>query len=204
MGVGRNEGIIVAKPAKNTQKWANSTALIVIDVQKGFDDVEYWGPRNNPDCENNVARLIAAWREQGWPIVFVRHNSTNPSSPLAASSSGNAFKDVLSGDPDLLITKTVHSAFYGDVDLDAWLTEHEIAGVAICGIQTNMCCETTARMASDLGYDMMFVIDATHTFDLATSTRKVHMAREISRFTALTLEADFGTVIRTSELVEST
>ena len=91
----------------------------------------------------------------------------------------------------------------GDVDLDEWLTKNEISGVAVCGIQTNMCCETTARMASDLGYEMIFVIDATHTFDIATSTRQVHMAREISRFTALTLEADFGTIMRTSELVDS-
>ena len=189
--------------ANGSLKWAGSTALIVVDVQKGFDDEEYWGSRNNPECEANVARLIAAWREQGWPIVYVRHSSTTPSSPLVASSPGFAFKDVVSGDPDLLITKTVHSAFYGDVDLDAWLSEHEISGAAICGIQTNMCCETTARMASDLGYDMIFVVDATHTFDLQTSSRKVHMAREISRFTALTLEADFGTVMRTSELVES-
>ena len=186
-----------------TSKWADSTALIVVDVQKGFDDEEYWGPRNNPECEDNVERLIAAWREQDWPIVFVRHSSTQPSSPLAPSSPGFAFKDIITGEPDLLITKTVHSAFYGDVDLDAWLIEHEISGVAVCGIQTNMCCETTARMASDLGYELIFVIDATHTFDLATSTRQVHMAREISRFTALTLEADFGNVMRTAELVES-
>ena len=193
----------MADEASDTSKWANSTALIVVDVQKGFDDEEFWGPRNNPECEDNVERLIAAWREQDWPIVFVRHSSTHPSSPLAPSSPGYAFKDMITGEPDLLITKTVHSAFYGDVDLDAWLTEHEISGVAVCGIQTNMCCETTARMASDLGYEMIFVIDATHTFDLATSTRKVHMARQISRFTALTLEADFGNVMRTAELVES-
>jgi nicotinamidase-related amidase len=203
MGVRRDEGVTVADRSSKNPKWVDSTALIIVDVQKGFDDEEYWGPRNNPECETNVARLITAWREQGWPIVFVRHSSTTPSSPLAPTSPGFAFKDVVSGEPDLLITKTVHSAFYGDVDLHAWLTEQGISGVAICGIQTNMCCETTARMASDLGYDMIFVIDATHTFDLVTSTRQVHRAREVSRYTVLTLEADFGTVMRTVELVEA-
>jgi nicotinamidase-related amidase len=203
MGVRRDEGVAVANRSSKSPKWADSTALIVIDVQKGFDNEEYWGSRNNPDCEANVGRLIAAWREHGWPIVFVQHSSTTPSSPLAPTSPGFAFKDVVSGKPDLLITKTVHSAFYGDVDLDAWLTEHEISGVAICGIQTNMCCETTARMASDLGYEMVFVVDATHTFDLVTSARQVHRARDVSRYTVLTLEADFGTVMRTAELVET-
>ncbi len=182
--------------------WNGSTALIVIDVQKGFDDGAFWGPRNNPDCEMNVFNLIKAWRDQQWPVVFVKHNSTKPSSPLAPGGKGNEFKDVITGDPDLLVTKSVHSAFYGDPDLDAWLKEHGITGVAICGIQTNMCCETTARMASDLGYDLLFVEDAMHTFDLTTPTKKVYRAREIARYTSLSIDADFGRVVRTSDLVD--
>jgi nicotinamidase-related amidase len=181
--------------------WTASTALIVVDVQKGFDDATYWGSRNNPDCEANIKLLIDAWRAQGWPIVYVRHDSSTPSSPLAPTGKGNQFKEILKGSPDLLVVKNVHSAFYGQPDLDAWLKEHRISGVAICGIQTNMCCETTARMASDLGYEMLFVADAMHTFDLATETKKVYRAREIARYTALTLEADFGKVVRTSDLV---
>jgi nicotinamidase-related amidase len=182
--------------------WNGSTALIVVDVQKGFDDTNHWGPRNNPDCESNVAALITAWRDQSWPIVFVRHDSTTTGSPLAAGTKGNQFKDVITGEPDLLVTKDVHSAFYGDPDLNAWLENHGITGVAICGIQTNMCCETTARMASDLGYDVLFVEDAMHTFDITTPTKKVYRAREISRYAALTFAADFGKVVRTLDLVE--
>lgn len=181
--------------------WNGSTALIVVDVQKGFDDASYWGPRNNPDCESNIEELIAAWRAQDWPIVFVRHDSKTPSSPLAASSKGNRFKEAIKGEPDLLVVKDVHTAFYGDPDLDAWLKEHGISGVAICGIQTNMCCESTARMASDLGYEVLFVADATHTFDIVTETKKVYRAREIARYTMLTIDAEFGKVVRTSDLV---
>lgn len=181
--------------------WVGSTALVVVDVQKGFDDQSYWGERNNPDCERNVAELIKGWRSHGWPIVYVRHDSQSPGSPLAPGSKGNAFKEVVSGKPDLLVVKDVHSAFYGMPDLDAWLKEHGIAGVAVCGIQTNMCCETTARMASDLGYEVLFVEDAMHTFDIVTKANKVYRAREIARYTAVTIEADFGRVVRTSDLV---
>ena len=150
-----------------------------------------------------MARLIAEWRDQTWPIVFVRHVSSNPASPLAPGKPGNAFKDVVCGDPDLLVTKSVHSAFLGEPDLHGWLNEHGVTGIAICGIQTNMCCETTARQASDLGYDMLFVEDATHTFDIITPNRKVYRAREIARYTSLTLAADFGRVVRTSDIFES-
>lgn len=182
--------------------WTDSTALVVVDMQKGFDDSVYWGERNNADCEPNVARLIAAWRQQGWPIVYVRHASTDPSSPLREGRPGFEFKDVVTGVPDLLITKSVHSAFHGEPDLNGWLREHGITGVAICGIQTNMCCETTARHASDLGYDMIFVLDATHTFDIMTPVHKVYRAREIARYTAVTLESGFGRVMSTNNLVE--
>ncbi len=195
MGRDHDPGVTVAD-------WNGSTALVVVDVQKGFDDSTYWGPRNNPDCEANVARLIDAWRDQGWPIVFVRHDSLTPSSPLAKGSPGNAFKSVITGDPDLLVVKNVHSAFYGSPDLDTWLRKHGITGVAIAGIQTNMCCETTARNAADLGYDVLFVEDATHTFDIVTPTHKVYRAREIARYSALTIGAGFGRVVRTLELVD--
>ena len=64
-----------------------------------------------------------------------------------------------------------------------------------------MCCETTARMASDLGYEMLFVADATHTFDIVTETHKVYRAREVAKYAQLTIDADFGRVVRTSDLV---
>jgi nicotinamidase-related amidase len=181
--------------------WSGTTALVVVDVQGGFDDAS-WGPRNNPECEANVARLIEMWRERDWPIVFVRHDSVAPGSPLRPGSPGNDFKGVVAGEPDLLVTKSVHSAFLGEPDLDAWLRRHEISGVAVCGIQTNMCCETTARQAGDLGYDMLFALDATHTFDIVAANGTVHAADAIAGYTALTLAADFGTVVSTTELID--
>ena len=182
--------------------WSGSTALIVVDVQKGFDDRATWGDRNNPECESNIAQLIGAWRDHTWPIVFVRHDSTTPGSPLAPGTPGTAFKDVVTGEPDLLISKSVHSAFKGTPDLATWLIEHGITGIAVCGIQTNMCCETTARDGSDLGFEMLFVLDATHTFDIMGANHQVYRAREIARYTALTLGADFGRVMMTAELLD--
>ena len=82
-------------------------------------------------------------------------------------------KEAVAGEPDLRIVKTVHSSFHGDVDLDVWLRERGIGAIAVCGIQTNFCCETTARIGSDLGYDVWFVLDATHTFDTAAPDGEV-------------------------------
>lgn len=176
-------------------------ALLVVDVQRGLDDTDYWGGRNNPACESNIAALLEAWRDAGRPVVFVRHDSVEPESPLAPGKPGNAFKDVVEGEPDLLVTKHVNSAFYGTPDLHAWLQGEGIEEVVICGITTNQCCETTARMAGNLGYRTLFALDATHAFDRPDLAGGVIPADEIARVTAANLEGEFATVVSTEALL---
>jgi nicotinamidase-related amidase len=167
-------------------------ALVVVDVQRAFDDAAAWGRRNNPDCEANVARLIAAWRAAGRPLVFVRHEFEDHD---------HAFKDVVTGEPDLLVTKQVNSAFYGTPDLDAWLRESGIGSIVLCGITTDHCVETTARMGDNLGYDVQFVLDATHTFDRTGPDGSVMTADELARATATSLHEEFATIVRTDDVV---
>ncbi|MFS0866478.1 cysteine hydrolase family protein [Microbacterium sp. 179-B 1A2 NHS] len=176
-------------------------ALVVVDVQAGFDDAAYWGPRNNPDCEQNIAALIGRWRDRGWPLVFVRHDSASPGSPLAPGTPGNDFAPVITGVPDLLVTKSVNSAFHGTPDLDAWLREEGVRQVVIAGITTNHCCETTARIAGNLGYDTYFALDATATFDRVGPDREVVPAATLTAVTAANLHGEFATVASTAELL---
>jgi len=179
----------------------SSTALLVVDVQSGFDD-PYWGRRNNPACEENISTLVAKWRDEERPVVFVRHDSIVPGSPLRPGQSGNDFKSAISGEPDLLVTKHVNSAFYGEPDLHNWLQARNITGVAIAGITTNQCCETTARMAGNLGYDTLFVLDATHTFDLTSIDGDTIPADDVARMTASNLHGgEFAEVVTTRDLV---
>ena len=177
----------------------DNTALIVIDVQQGFEDPT-WGKRNNPDSEANVARLIDAWRGHGRPVVFVRHDSVMENSPLRPGQPGNDFKPEVSGEPDLLVSKNVNSAFIGEPDLHAWLQDRSIGGLAICGIQTNLCCETTARMAGNLGYKTLFVLDATHTYNLTAPDGTELTADELTRVTAANLQGEFADVVATDDL----
>jgi nicotinamidase-related amidase len=172
-------------------------ALIVVDVQRGFDDAGYWGPRNNPACEDNIAALIAHARDREWPLVYVRHDSDEEQSPLRSGQPGNAFKDVVGGAPDVLISKHTNSCFYGDPDLHGWLSQRGISSLVICGITTNHCCETTARMAGNLGYDVRFVLDATHTFDRGDMT-----ADELAHATATNLNEEFAAVVSTQEVIK--
>lgn len=176
-------------------------ALVVIDVQRGFDDTAWWGRRDNPGCEDNIAALLTAWRDRHRPVVLVRHDSTDPSSPLHPDSAGNAFKDGVDGDHDLLVVKHVNSAFHGRPDLRAWLLERDLEGIVVAGITTNHCCETTARVGGNLGLRVFFALDATHTFDRAAPDGVVVGAEELARTTATNLHGEFATVVTTAHLL---
>ena len=134
--------------------------------------------------------------------MLVRHDSTEAGSPLAPDAAGHAFKPGIEGPHDLLVTKHVNSAFYGEPDLDAWLRSRGISSLVICGITTDHCCETTARMAGNLGYDVRFALDATHTFDRVGPDGSLVTADELARAAAASLHGEFARVVRTDDALE--
>src|SRR4051794_19774671 len=106
-------------------------ALVVVDAQTGFDD-PWWGPRNNPDCDANIVALVDAFAAGDRPIVYVRHHSRNPDSPLHPDNPGSALKPYLDRhQPALLVTKSVNSAFHGEPDLDSWLRAAGVDGLVV-------------------------------------------------------------------------
>ncbi|MEV8019001.1 cysteine hydrolase family protein [Streptomyces sp. NPDC086554] len=187
---------------------AENAALVVVDVQKGFEEEEYWGQRNNPGADGNIASLIDAWQATGRPVVFVRHDSPKPQSPLRAGYEGNDFKEYVEerrgkgAGAELFVTKAVNSAFYGTPDLDAWFRAEGISQFVVAGIQTNMCAETTARMGGNLGYEVLFALDATYTFDLEGPFGWRRGAEELAQASAVSLHGGgFARVVTTAEVV---
>lgn len=179
---------------------SNPKVLVVIDVQNGFKHPSM-PPSNNPACEANVKRLLNAWRQRQWPVVLVRHDSKSITSVLRPGQAGNELQPGIDGAKDLVVSKSVHSAFLGEPSLEAWLKAGGHSGIVICGIQTNYCCETTARMGNNLGYEVDFAIDATRTFDLTDLDGNVVTAAELSRITATNLNGEFARVLTTEALL---
>ena len=196
-----SEEIQPAAATNATPEGPTRSALVVVDVQEGFNDPS-WGQRNNPACEANIAALLAAWRRTGEPIVFVRHDSQSAGSPLLTGQPGNDLQPLLTGDPDLLVTKSVNSAFHGSPDLHAWLVAQGLSRIVVCGITTNHCCETTARVGGNLGLDVTFVIDATYTFDRTGPDGVTIDADTLSRVTATNLHDEFADVVSTDDVLE--
>ncbi len=193
---------------ENALNIAENAALVVVDVQKGFEEEGYWGARNNPEADDNIAALIDAWQATGRPVVFVRHDSPKPESPLRTGYVGNEFKEYVEqrrgkgGGGELFVSKSVNSAFYGTPDLDAWLRGAGVSQIVVAGIQTNMCAETTARMGGNLGYEVVFAYDATYTFDLVGPFGWRRSAEEIGRASAVSLHGGgFARVVLTGEVL---
>ena len=102
-------------------------ALILIDIQKAFDNLEYWGgQRNNLEAENNAGELLKLWRDNKLPIFHIKHCSSNLTSLLSETNEGNEFKDIVRPiDGETIIKKNVNSAFIG-TDLKERLDKEKI------------------------------------------------------------------------------
>lgn len=180
---------------------AKKPLLLVVDVQTGFRDVEYWGSPANPEVLTKTQQLVEFFRSKELPIAVVKHNSKNPNSPLHSGSPGNKLEPFLDGVREVVIQKSVNSAFYGSPDLQHWLTDRGYRRLIICGITTNFCCETTARMAGNLGYQVDFVLDATTAFDGKTPAGQAIPGTQIMQMTAANLHEEFARVINTADLL---
>ena len=180
----------------------NNAALLVIDVQKGFDDPS-WGIRNNHHAESNIALLLASWRGHDLPVIHIQHCSLEPDSPLRPDHLGNAFKDeALPIEGEMLFTKTVNSAFIG-TDLEAYLRNHEITSLVIVGLTTDHCVSTSTRMAGNLGFEVTLVSDATATFNRCDEGGVEYSAEEIHKIHLASLHREFCDVQCTQEILKS-
>jgi len=179
----------------------DDAVLVLVDVQKGFDDPA-WGRRNNPQAERNMAKLLELWRATGRPVVHFQHHSTRADSPLNPASPGNAIKEIVrpaSGEP--VFSKEAHSCFIG-TGLEDWLRERGHRTLVIVGLTTPHCVSTTARMAGDLGYRPYVVADATAAFETTGPDGKQHDAEEVHVLSLAALHEEFATVLGTEEILK--
>ncbi|OBW96302.1 isochorismatase [Gallibacterium salpingitidis] len=179
-------------------------ALILIDIQQGFDIPNYWGrERNNPMAEEQAALLLQQWRQKGYPIFHIQHSSQLATSCLHPSHAGHAFKPIVQPQAnETIIQKTVNSAFIG-TDLKQRLDEQNIKQLVIVGLTTDHCVSTTTRMAGNYGYQVFLVADATATFNRIGINGEDFSAELIHQTALASLNGEFAMVVTTAEMLAS-
>jgi nicotinamidase-related amidase len=173
---------------------ASERCLLLIDVQRAFDDPRD-GRRSTPDAERTIARLLAAWREAGWPVVHVHHASTEPDSPLRPDRPGYAVQPEarpLDGEP--VFVKHVNSAFIG-TELEAFLHDRAWRRLTVVGFTTDHCVSTTVRMAGNLGFDVELVADACASYARRAPDGTVVDAATVHRVQLASLDGEFCRVV---------
>ena len=183
---------------------SDKPALILVDIQKGFDNIGYWGGRrNNPQAEENTRELLWLWRDHHLPIFHIQHCSSDPKSLLHESNEGNNFKDLVKPiDNEPIIKKNVNSAFIG-TDLKEQLDNLNITKLVIVGFTTDHCISPTTRMAGNLGFDTFLVSDATATFNRKGLEGQNYPAELIHAVALASLNDEFARIVTTEFLIQN-
>lgn len=179
------------------------TALLLIDVQESFRARAYWNEAEARPFLSAVNRLVQGCAERSIPIVRVLHGDgpDTPDNPFSASSGRvRPLEGLADFDAALSFVKARHSALVG-TPLAVWLHQHGIRHLIVAGIRTEQCCETTTRHASDEGWTVDYVTEATLTFDMTTPAGERLSAAQIRERTETVLAGRFATIRRVEELV---
>ncbi len=186
-------------------RFDESTALLLIDVQTGVNVLEHWGGptgrRNNPDAEDRMRDLLGAFRTADLPVVFTRHDSREAESPLKLSlDTGAQIEGLEPSDGDMVVIKDVNSGFVG-TSLEIDLRRAGIRRLVVAGFFTNFCVETTVRMAGNLGYDVYLVEDACATTNRVGPDGQDHDPELVHDLSVASMHGEFCTAISAADAI---
>ena len=178
------------------------TALIVVDVQQSFEQRPYWRADGVSGFVARLQKLIDRAKAGGLPVLQVFHEE-----PTGVFSRDSGYVKTLSSlriEPTEVFYKGVHSALFGRTSagksLENWLRENGVQHVIVTGIRTEQCCETTARHASDSGFQVTYALDATHTFPMVAKSGRVYSVADLMERTALVLDDRFASIVSAEEV----
>jgi nicotinamidase-related amidase len=172
------------------------TALLVIDAQQSFEHRPYWNPSEAPVFFDRLQWLVDGAKMRQVPVAQIFH--VEESGAFSLESGYVKTLGSLSIAPDVVFHKQRHSALIGS-GLSVWLTERGIQHLIVSGIRTEQCCETTTRHASDCGYSVDFVSEATLTFAMTDRHGRHWTPAEIKARTELVLDGRFARVLTAAE-----
>ncbi|HMC17296.1 MAG TPA: isochorismatase family protein [Albitalea sp.] len=181
-----------------------NTALILIDVQQSFVHRPYYRAAAADAFLARTNALIDGCESRGIPVVRVLHVDApdEAGNPFSLRSGHVRPMDGLADfKPAAEFLKSRHSALVG-TGLSVWLRERGIGRLIVAGIRTEQCCETTTRHASDEGFEVDYVAEATLSFDMRHLDGSPLLAADIVARTSAVLKDRFATICSVEQALE--
>ena len=187
-------------------KFQKDTALVLIDVQKGVNVLEHWGGptgrRNNPKAEEQMLALLLQWRTLHLPVLFTRHDSREPHSPLKIALPTGAFiEDLAPEKGEVVVVKDVNGGFIG-TNLELQLRRIGASRLVVAGFFTNMCVETTVRQAGNMGFDTYLVEDACATTNRIGFDGVDYDAEIVHALSVASMNGEFCTALKCEQVLK--
>ena len=160
---------------RHSQKLSGEhSALLVLDMQRYFlEESSHAFVPSATAIVPGIVKMIDAYYRGGLPVIFTRHLNSDSDAGMMSVW----WRDLIRADspvsetiPELdvsrgtIIEKSQYDAFHG-TELEGILRKHGIIQVAICGVMTHLCCETTARSAFVRGFEVFLAVDGMATFN---------------------------------------
>ncbi len=186
----------------NSIEFNENSVLILINTQKGLQHSTN-EERNNLEAEENILKILNAWRAKKRKIIHIKHISENINSLFFKDSDSSNFINTLSPlISEQIIEKTSSSAFF-KTKLNEILSETiNLKNIILVGFTANDCIDATARDASSLGFNTFVVSDATATFDLREANGKLVKAEKLHQLVLTNINAFYANVINTSDILQ--
>ncbi len=179
-----------------------NTALLVIDVQMAFvHDDENGAIRSCPQAEQNVAKLLDKFRQNGDKVVHIHHHALDKDDPFNADAPGSAVQPFAAPvENEQVVIKHVTSGFIG-TSLEDDLRNDQVDRLVICGATANHCAESTTRSAGNLGFETYYVCDAVWAYAATGPDGVEHSAEQAHSMTLSNLHGEFATVVNTEQVL---
>lgn len=180
---------------------SHNPALIIIDMQQAIDHFDIL-QRSHPRAEQQLAQLLAQWRDQGRPVIHIRHSSQQQESPYHASSPWFEFKpETTPIEGEKIITKRENCAFI-DTELEALLHREKISELIVAGVLLNHSVDATVRVAKALQFRVLLIGDACPASSLTLNDQQVIDAQQVHEIMLSNLSDEYAEVITVSQLIE--
>jgi nicotinamidase-related amidase len=158
------------------------TALVLVDLMPRLLALELQ-PRPGSSVLEAAIALAEGARTAGAPVVAIRVERPG----VAEQPPGSELAAPIAELADAVVVKRSIGGFY-DTDLDAALRDQGAETLVMAGIMSNLGVESTARAASDHGYELVFVEDAMSA--LSNAEHEAAVKLNLPRFGEVETSAD--------------